>query len=249
MRWASLAAALLILLPVVATPAVGSNHEETVPDRDFVLIMRGAGFNGFTYPDTPLLEAFVGDIVRFTVIVPPLLGEPHTFHLHGHPWLVEDGRFVDTVLLNAGQTHQFNVVAGSAGRHAGDWMYHCHVDDHTALGMWGVFRVYPFATRLATVGPTLELTLERLGEPVEAERLTVTLNGAPVDAHVVARGGGRYTLHTALSPDAAGALVVHAQSTQWGESVARMALGGAPAAAPTLAQAPGAGETLGHAHG
>lgn len=234
MRWASLAAALLILAPIAATPAVGSNHEETLPDRDFVLLMRGTGFNGFTYPDTPLLEAFVGETVRFTVVVPPLVGEPHTFHLHGHPWLVEDGRIIDTVLLDAGGTHQFNVVAGSVGKHAGDWMYHCHIDDHTRLGMWGVFRVYPFATRLLVAGPTVEVSLDRLGAPVEASELRLTLDGAPVDAHVVPQGDGRYTLHASLPEAATGALVVTAQSAEWGESVARATLGGAQVAPPSV---------------
>ena len=34
-----------------------------------------------------ILEAAVGDVVQFTVLVPPG-AEAHTVHLHGHPWFV-----------------------------------------------------------------------------------------------------------------------------------------------------------------
>lgn len=236
MRAFSLLAALLVLAPLAAVPAGGSFHQSlaVLPDRDHVLVMRGTGFNGFAYPDTPLLEAFLGETVRFTVLV-PAVAEPHTFHLHGHPWFIpEEGSFVDTVLLRPGEVHSFTVAAGSVDGEAGDWMYHCHIETHQAAGMWGIFRVYPFATRVVGEGPHLLVTLDRLGEPLSGARLALTLDGAPVAAEASDLGGGRYAVHADLPADAAGTLAVTA-AHPLGTSVARHAIGGASPEPPTLA--------------
>lgn len=233
MRSRAVLSALAILLPLAAIPAGGSNHDQVVfvADRDYALVMRGAAFNEMRHPDTPLLEAFLGEQVRFTVVVPPLVAEPHTFHLHGHPWLIDDGRVIDTILLSPGETHQFVVTAGGVGRNAGDWMYHCHVDNHAALGMWGIFRVYPFATSVA-VG-TAQVTVEttRLGAPIDVEDLTLHVDGREVRATIDRLGEGRYAVHAALP--SAGTLVV-TTSGALGESVARVPLDGR---APALATA------------
>ena len=132
---------LLLLAPLAALPPGGSLPEE-LPDRTFVLAMQGTSFNGLHHPQTPLLEASLGETLRFIVTVPPG-AEPHTFHLHGHPWLSpEKGRFVDTVLVMPGERRVFDVVAGGPDAQPGEWMYHCHVADHQAAGMWGVLRVH-----------------------------------------------------------------------------------------------------------
>lgn len=141
MRW-TLAAILLVLLGVAA-PAVGSFHETigTVPDRAYLLAMQGTSFNGLHAPEAPLLEAFLGERARFMIVA----AETHTFHLHGHPWLAE-GVIVDTFLVAPDVPHAFDVFAGGVDRHAGDWMYHCHFDEHVKNGMWGLFRVHPEGT-------------------------------------------------------------------------------------------------------
>lgn len=242
MRPFALVAALLVLAPLAATPSVGSFHDTLVfvPDREVVLVMRGTSFNGLEAPDAPLLEAYLGERVRFTVTVPPTLAETHTFHLHGHPWLVpETGRVFDTWLLRPGETHAFLVVAGGVDRHAGDWMYHCHMDEHTARGMWGIFRVYPFRVGAVPSGPaTVDVTLDREGAPLDAS-LALTLDGAPLDAHVTRVAPGRYQVHAPGLAAAAGQLVVEATG-EAGASLARVPWN-VPAAAPTLASA-------GHAH-
>ena len=137
---ALLAAALLA--PLLVAPAAGEVAPPPLPDRVFVLVMQGVSFNAGTWPSTPLLEATVGELVQLTVVVPPG-AEPHTFHLHGHPWRLADGRAVDAVLLNPGEAHTFTVTAGGPDGATGDWMYHCHFDEHVKGGMWGVFRVHP----------------------------------------------------------------------------------------------------------
>lgn len=251
MRLLALVPALALLAPALAAPAAGDFHENlgAVPDRLFVLVMKGHEFNGMKYPNTPLLEAFLGEDVEFVVHV-PLVAEPHTFHLHGHPWWVPaQGRMVDTFLLRAGETHRFRVDAGSVDRHAGDWMYHCHVDSHSAGGMWGIFRVYPYATRAAPVADGVAVTLDRLGEPVDGARLTLTLDGAAVPAHVLALGGGQYVMHTPALAGATGALVVTAEHSELGTSVARVGLGGADVPTPTVQGVAPAGVVVPAGHG
>lgn len=217
MRSILLAAALVLV--AVATPAIGSFHETigVVPDRAYSLAMSGTSFNGLHAPQAPLLEAYLGERVRFLTIA----SEGHTFHLHGHPWRFESG-FIDTFLVTPQTPHAFDVTAGSADKHPGDWMYHCHFDEHMAAGMWGIFRVYPFRTQLDEVGHTLEVTLDRLGEPVEGAALSVAVDGIDIPAHIQPMGGGRYHIHAAL-PDH-GALVVTADHATLGQSVARLAL-------------------------
>lgn len=134
----------LAAMPLLSAPAIGGVD---LPDRVYVLVMSGHSFNGQDYPNTPLLQAVAGETAQFTVVVPPN-AEAHTFHLHGHPWLVEGGRVIDTILLQPGESHTFTVTAGGDDEHPGDWMYHCHVDTHVQQGMWGVFRVHPPGTLL-----------------------------------------------------------------------------------------------------
>jgi len=229
-------AAILVLAS--ATPAIGSFHSAVqgkVPDRVFVLAMSGTSFNGLHGPEAPLLEAYLGERVRFAV----LATEPHTFHLHGHPWRLDDGSIVDTFFVNADQPHVFDVPAGGADRHAGDWLYHCHFNAHAAEGMWGVFRVYPYSAHLLA-GQTLQLA--RLGEPVDGASVEATLDGAPLAMHVEPLGGGRYALHAALP--ATGELVVTATHPELGLTVLRHALGGGASSAPSIA----ALGIPGHAH-
>lgn len=139
---------LALAMPLLAGPALGEIYVETAPDRSFVLVMSGHAFNGLKYPETPFLEAVAGEKVQFTIIVPPT-AEAHTFHLHGHPWfLPSKGAMIDTILLQPGDVHSFTVTAGGIDKESGDWMYHCHFDEHVEGGMWGVFRVYPKGTEV-----------------------------------------------------------------------------------------------------
>ena len=229
MRWTAATMALVML--AVSMPAYGSFHEALalLPDREALLVMQGSSFNGLEAPNTPIIEAFLGERVRFTI----LAAEPHTFHLHGHPWLLADGRVVDTFLVDADTPHAFDVPAGGVDRHAGDWLYHCHVDAHLQGGMWGIFRVYPFATEIQLPGPLMSVHLSRLGVPLDGARLAVSVDGVEVPAHVAPEGDGAYRVHAALP--ATGALVVTATHPEHGVSVARAGLGGAAVAPLTFA--------------
>ena len=229
MRWSAAVVAFVLLS--AATPAIGSFHETPVgviPDRVHLLAMSGTSFNGLHAPDAPLLEAYLGENVRFIL----LATEPHTFHLHGHPWLLEDGSVVDTFLSDVDTPHVFDVPAGGVDQHAGDWMYHCHINAHVASGMWGIFRVYPFTTTLLGVGPSMVVTLDRLGEPLQGAALSVSVDGVELPAHVEPLGHGAYRVHSALP--ATGELVVTATHPAHGTSLARAGLGGEPLPLPTI---------------
>ena len=217
--------AILLVASLLAgsAPAIGSFHDvlTAVPDRDYLLLMQGVSFNGFAAPDAPLLEAFVDERVRFNV----LATEAHTFHLHGHPWLLDDGSVVDTFLVDLDTPHAFEVQAGGVDLQAGDWLYHCHIDSHLQAGMWGVFRVYPYATRIDLPGPLMTVSLDRVGVPLDGALLTLSVDGVDVPADVQARGDGRYDVRAALP--ATGVLVVTAAHPDLGMSVARAPLGDA----------------------
>lgn len=219
MRWT--AAALALVMLSVAMPAYGSFHEQLAkaPDRDYLLLMRGTSFNGMEAPNTPILEAYLGERVRFDIVAT----EAHTFHLHGHPWLLADGTVVDTFLVDVDTPHAFEVLAGGTDGRAGDWLYHCHIDAHLQGGMWGIFRVYPYKAEIELPGPLMTVHLSRLGVPLDGAQIAVTVDGVDVPAHVEPQGDGRYQIHAALPAD--GALVVTATHPEHGVSVARAALG------------------------
>lgn len=222
MRWWVAALALIAL--VGATPALGSFHETLSlfpPDRTFVLAMSGTTFDGLSAPHAPLLEAYLGERARFTLVAT----EAHTFHLHGHPWLLNSRTFIDTFLVTPETPHVFDVIAGGPDGHPGDWMYHCHMDEHLRGGMWGVFRVYPYMTRLEKVPHAVEVTLERLGAPLEGARLRVEVDGTQVLARIDPQGHGLYVVRADLP--ARGVLVVTAEHPEHGTSVARLPYGGA----------------------
>lgn len=193
-----------------------------VPDRVHVLVMQGNSFNGMRAPDTPVIEGYLGESMLIVVHVPAVMAEPHTFHMHGHPWVdPATGDVIDTVLLNPGQTHAFTVEAGlSDPALVGDWFYHCHMETHFIAGMWGIVRVYPYAMQASGDIDSLTLSLDQLGVPVHGARIDAKLDGREVPVASDALGDGAYQVDLALPPGASGRLVFTTQHTL-GESVAR----------------------------
>lgn len=69
----------------------------------------------------------------------------HPIHLHGHHFrvLTRNGKaephqpFHDTVFMYPGDVVETAFVADNPG----DWMFHCHIQEHQAGGMMGLFRV------------------------------------------------------------------------------------------------------------
>lgn len=226
--WVLLIAMISPFIPVHAQlPGSVGNQLPPGPEtgeRLFVLVMDGTEFNGVSWPNTPLLEAYVGETMTFYVHVPITAAAFHTFHLHGHPWW-DNGqdRFIDNKLLKPGQTHTFSVEAGTIRGNAGDWLYHCHVDDHFDRGMFGILRVYPFAVDVAGDLEALDVQVHRQGQPVPATELSVTLDGQPIDARIERTDENRFTAHPDLPAEPEGELVIHA-TNDLGRSLARLDL-------------------------
>ncbi len=112
---------------------------ERLPDREFVVpfaemadwqTIGGRAFVG----NTPVFKAKVGETVQWDVMA--MGSEHHTFHVHGHRWHTRAGaRDTRTV----GPAESFRVRWREDA--PGTWLYHCHVEDHMARGMIGLYRV------------------------------------------------------------------------------------------------------------
>jgi FtsP/CotA-like multicopper oxidase with cupredoxin domain len=109
------------------------------PDREFVVFF-GKQLN-FTTVDglafinnTPTFRAKVGDLVQWDVL--SLGDDVHSFHVHGHRWTTAEGpRDVRTV------TPGESFVLRWREDKPGTWLYHCHVGEHMANGMVGLYVV------------------------------------------------------------------------------------------------------------
>lgn len=123
---------------------------DPLPDRPTFVVVMGPGMTiDFKQaPHTPLFVANEGERVEFEVID---YGDFfHTFHLHGHRWmnnrtgipsgLDDPSQVIDTRTIGPAESFGFQVVAGE-GVGPGAWMYHCHVQNHSDLGMTGIFLV------------------------------------------------------------------------------------------------------------
>jgi FtsP/CotA-like multicopper oxidase with cupredoxin domain/plastocyanin len=126
----------------------------------------GMCINGRSYlGNTPSVVAGVGTKMRFGVVGMGGTGGIHTFHIHGHRWIIPgphgntpaaiQGSVVDTPVSQFEDTRIFgpansfvffiNGAAGSFMRAGGptdndakgEWHMHCHVLDHMMNGMMG----------------------------------------------------------------------------------------------------------------
>lgn len=121
---------------------------DVLPDRQFTIVFNDMTINNLMAPDTPLLQARLGERVEFIVIGHGNMF--HTFHVHAHRWVdnrtgMREGqndasRLIDTKDLMPADSFGFQVIAGE-GVGPGAWMYHCHVQFHSDGGMSGIFLV------------------------------------------------------------------------------------------------------------
>lgn len=95
--------------------------------------------NGVAWPEMDMWSAVAGAPVALRLVNRTMM--EHPFHLHGNFFQVleRDGRAVDepglrdTVLVNGSET----VLVGTNLENPGRWMYHCHINEHSGLGMMG----------------------------------------------------------------------------------------------------------------
>ncbi|MFE7132194.1 multicopper oxidase domain-containing protein [Streptomyces sp. NPDC057638] len=127
-------------------PVVVRRAGDVLPDKQFTIV-----FNDMTVNNRPVGPDFrmtVGDRVEIVMITH---GEYyHTFHVHGHRWAdnrtgllsgpSDVSRMVDNKITGPADSFGFQVIAGE-GVGAGAWMYHCHVQSHSDLGMAGLLLV------------------------------------------------------------------------------------------------------------
>lgn len=115
--------------------------------------------NGYIYGNLPGMEMVEGERVRWYLMGLGSESDFHTPHWHGLR-VIEDGRRrTDTVELMPASTKVADMVADNVG----DWLFHCHVADHMANGMFALVTVHPKAQPGA--GRALEPAF--LGMPVK----------------------------------------------------------------------------------
>ncbi|WP_262701242.1 MULTISPECIES: multicopper oxidase domain-containing protein [Streptomyces] len=129
-------------------PVVVRRAGDILPDKQFTIVFNDMTINNKAGHDAPEFRATVGDRVEIIMITH---GEYyHTFHMHGHRWadnrtgLLEGpddvSRVIDNKITGPADSFGFQVIAGeNVG--AGAWMYHCHVQSHSDMGMAGLFLV------------------------------------------------------------------------------------------------------------
>lgn len=93
-------------------------------------------FNGRSFlGNTPTFKARNGERVRWRIA--SLGKEFHVFHLHGHRWRNPAGAMVDSEVLGPSTSLTVEYTEDNPGK----WLYHCHVTDHMAGGMIGLYEV------------------------------------------------------------------------------------------------------------
>jgi manganese oxidase len=105
--------------------------------------------NGFIYGNLPPLEMNEGERVRWYLFGLGSETDLHTAHWHGLRVIEEGRRRTDTIeLLPASMK-----VADMVPDNPGDWLFHCHVAEHMANGMFARVTVYPKAKPRASLAP------------------------------------------------------------------------------------------------
>ncbi|MDT0447350.1 multicopper oxidase domain-containing protein [Streptomyces johnsoniae] len=127
-------------------PLVVRRQDDIVPDHQFTVVFNDMTTNNRT--QAPNFTAKLGERCEFIVITHGELY--HTFHVHGHRWADnrtgylagpdDTSQVIDNKICGPGDSFGFQVVAGeNVG--PGHWMYHCHVQSHSDMGMAGHFTV------------------------------------------------------------------------------------------------------------
>ncbi|TLP58826.1 multicopper oxidase domain-containing protein [Microbispora tritici] len=127
-------------------PLVVRRTGDILPDKTLTVVFNDMKTNNLT--QAPNFTAKLGERVEFIVIAHGNLF--HTFHIHGHRWAdnrtgmlrgpQDHSRVIDTKTTGPAESFGFQVIAGERVG-PGMWMYHCHVQSHSDMGMAGMFTV------------------------------------------------------------------------------------------------------------
>ncbi|MEV4080137.1 multicopper oxidase domain-containing protein [Nonomuraea fuscirosea] len=129
-------------------PLVVRRKKDVRPDKTFTVVFNDMMINNRPAHAAPEFVAKVGERVEWIVITH---GEfYHTFHIHGHRWAdnrtgmlespEDPSRIIDTKITGPAESFGFQLIAGERVG-PGAWMYHCHVQSHSDIGMAGIFKV------------------------------------------------------------------------------------------------------------
>ncbi|SEK76305.1 multicopper oxidase domain-containing protein [Nonomuraea pusilla] len=127
-------------------PLIVRRKGDVLPDKQFTVVFNDMQINNLK--EGPTFTAKLGERVEFVVITHGSVF--HTFHLHGHRWADnrtgllqtphEPTRIIDTKTTGPAESFGFQVLACERVG-PGMWMYHCHVQTHSDMGMTGMFAV------------------------------------------------------------------------------------------------------------
>ncbi len=107
-------------------------------DEDFVESNLMHSINGYVYGNLPGLTMRKGDRVRWYVMAMGTEVDLHTPHWHGNT-VVTAGMRADVVSVLPAEM----LTADMQPDNVGNWLFHCHVNDHIVAGMQAVFTVTP----------------------------------------------------------------------------------------------------------
>src|SRR6516162_3043498 len=114
----------------------------TQPNVDPATLKEGSErhtINGYIYGNLPGLDINEGERVRWYLLGLGSENDLHTPHWHGLRVIEEGKRQTDTVELLPASMKVADMVADNPG----DWLFHCHVADHMANGMFALVTVHP----------------------------------------------------------------------------------------------------------
>ncbi|WP_217142352.1 multicopper oxidase domain-containing protein [Streptomyces sp. AC627_RSS907] len=129
-------------------PVIVRRKGDVLPDATHTIVFNDMLINNRKPHTGPNFEATVGDRVEIVMITHGDLY--HTFHMHGHRWADnrtgmltgpdDPSQVIDNKITGPADSFGFQIIAGE-GVGAGAWMYHCHVQSHSDMGMVGLFLV------------------------------------------------------------------------------------------------------------
>jgi FtsP/CotA-like multicopper oxidase with cupredoxin domain len=94
--------------------------------------------NGRFFGSLDGLQLRVGERVRWYLVALGNEVDLHTAHWHGETVATELGIQTDVIELLPASMRTVDMVPDNPGH----WMFHCHVADHMAAGMWAMVQVH-----------------------------------------------------------------------------------------------------------
>ena len=107
-----------------------------VDDEEFGESNLMHSINGYVYGNGAMPTMIEGERVRWHLLALGTEVDLHTPHWHGNT-VLEQGHRTDVVELLPASMHTVDMVPDNPGT----WMFHCHVNDHIAAGMAGMYQV------------------------------------------------------------------------------------------------------------